>query len=578
MTIRRTEIDGVPTLFAEHSGPYRAGLVFRVGRADESFARSGITHLLEHLTLFPLGIAEHNYNGCTGPVTTTFTASGTEDEVVTFLGAVCQNLAKPPLERLVTEKSILKTEWANRAEGADSSIASWRYGAKGYGLMSFSEPGLSMVTAEELLAWSSTWFTRQNAALWICGERLPGGIVLDLPAGTRRRVPTPTSALPSTPAFYVEGDKAVVFNSVLADRPAVAVFARVLERTLYRDLRHDAGISYTATAATCARGDGQTSLTALVDALPDQAGAAVGGMVDVLAKLRAGRVEQRDVDAHITGVAEAAEHPDAEACLLPSAAFDLLTDQPLVLDVESYLADLRSVTVEQVRQVAVEASANALLLVPGGTAADWAGFTAAPTTAESMVAGTVHPSIDQKHADLIIGPDGVSSRFGSDRGSTVRFDELAALLRWPDGACQLVGDDGFMIRIEPTLYRIDPTQLGAALSSVDPEKIIAMPERDPDRIPKPAATSPSVAARSAQRGGASGFDRLPAWQRVLLVCASIPSLFMLGITVILVMSAFSSDPSERVEPAVPVVSLVLGILVTTPVLRLARWMIRRSDR
>jgi hypothetical protein len=31
-----------------------AGLTFRVGRADESLARGGVTHMIEHLALYPV--------------------------------------------------------------------------------------------------------------------------------------------------------------------------------------------------------------------------------------------------------------------------------------------------------------------------------------------------------------------------------------------------------------------------------------------------------------------------------------------------------------------------------------------
>ena len=70
--IEQTTVDGVPTLFAPAAGPLRAGLTFRVGRADETLARSGITHLIEHLALFHLNMADYHFNGSTGPVTTDF--------------------------------------------------------------------------------------------------------------------------------------------------------------------------------------------------------------------------------------------------------------------------------------------------------------------------------------------------------------------------------------------------------------------------------------------------------------------------------------------------------------------------
>ena len=53
-----------------------AGLIFRVGRADETLARPGITHLLEHLALHRHGLADYHYNGATGRAITHFHIAG----------------------------------------------------------------------------------------------------------------------------------------------------------------------------------------------------------------------------------------------------------------------------------------------------------------------------------------------------------------------------------------------------------------------------------------------------------------------------------------------------------------------
>jgi hypothetical protein len=92
-----------------------AGLTFRVGRADETLATAGITHLLEHLTLFHHGLSDYHYNGATGSVVTHFHMQGSEEDVVTYLVGVCAALSNLPLDRLETEKGILRTEAAGAA-------------------------------------------------------------------------------------------------------------------------------------------------------------------------------------------------------------------------------------------------------------------------------------------------------------------------------------------------------------------------------------------------------------------------------------------------------------------------------
>jgi predicted Zn-dependent peptidase len=77
----RTDVDGVWTLWAPAQGSLRAGLVFRVGRADETLARGGLTHLVEHLALHNLGLSDHHYNGTTGQIATTFHTHGDPDHI-----------------------------------------------------------------------------------------------------------------------------------------------------------------------------------------------------------------------------------------------------------------------------------------------------------------------------------------------------------------------------------------------------------------------------------------------------------------------------------------------------------------
>jgi hypothetical protein len=49
--VRRSEVGGVPVFWADAPRPYEVQLLFRMGRADETLATSGITHLVEHLAM-----------------------------------------------------------------------------------------------------------------------------------------------------------------------------------------------------------------------------------------------------------------------------------------------------------------------------------------------------------------------------------------------------------------------------------------------------------------------------------------------------------------------------------------------
>jgi predicted Zn-dependent peptidase len=497
VAIQHTEVDGVPTLIASTAGRTHAGLVFRVGRADEPLARTGLTHLLEHLALSALGQTDYHYNGSTGATTTSFHTTGSPQDVTTFLHKVCDGLAALPIDRLETEKSIVRTEWASRSHGVNESMAMWRYGARGFGVLSYPEPGTHAITAEELLRWRETWFTRDNAVLWIAGEGVPAGLKLSLPSGRRMPLPAIVSALPVTPAYFAEGTQAIVADAVVRRSPAAAVYTSVLERVLYRDLRQDAGVSYTVNTDWDPRGDGFATITAAVDALPAKQSAALGGFIDALAALRHGHVDESDIAAYQTKMREGVRHPDAEASTLPGAAVDLLVGER-VRDLQERMDDIAAVTADQVHAVAREAAATTLLRVPMGHDAQWAGFTQAPIVSTEKVTGMSYAGRSPNSPTLVVGVDGVTSVCG-DNVVTVKYAEVAAMMTWPDGARQLMGDDGFVLSVEPTLTAIDPGALARIDGAVPDRLKVPMPARDPKNIPQPTSGKQAEAAAAGVR-------------------------------------------------------------------------------
>jgi predicted Zn-dependent peptidase len=258
-----TTTQGIPTLHApRRGGQVTAGLFFRVGLADETLATAGLTHLVEHLALHRLQLSDLHHNGATANTYTLFHATGDEDEVVAHLNSVCAALRDLPLARLDTEREILRTEAAGGRNGANSQLPLWRYGAQGYGLSSYDELGTWSVTPDQVGDWARTRFTRENAVLWITSESVPEGLDLTLPTGTRFPAPAATSALPTTPAYICGEDGHVVLTSVVRRSTAAAVFADVLGRALFQDLRQEGGYSYSAQADYTPRDTDFATLTA----------------------------------------------------------------------------------------------------------------------------------------------------------------------------------------------------------------------------------------------------------------------------------------------------------------------------
>ncbi|MEV4346046.1 insulinase family protein [Actinoplanes sp. NPDC049596] len=482
--IEQLDVDGVPALLTPTTGPAHAGLAFRVGFADEPLPRRGITHLVEHLALHSTGVADYHYNGATGVEYTFFHMQGSEQDLAAFLTGVCSSLRDLPMHRLAVEKDLLQAEANGRSQGAADNMSLWRHGARDYGMPSYPEWGLPAIGEDDLRAWVARYFTKENAVLWLAGDGVPDGLRLDLPSGTRQPAPTPSSALPVTPAYFPADSGVLVWDAEVPRAARSSVFAGVLERAMRRELRQEAGLSYTAQAAYEPLGADRALVTAVADSLPDKQAALLGGFVDVLAALRVGRIDEADVAAVVKQRAEALRHAEEQGARLPGQALNLLAGRP-VQSADEAIAEMRAVGPAEVAEVAVAASGNGLLMAPRARA-DWAGFTAAPNHSETTVHGTAYASLEGPGESLIIGPEGVTLvREGTP--ATVRFDACAIVRAWPDGARYFVGHDGIVVAIEPTLWSGVTGALPWLDSHIPAGLRVDQPPRDPARIPQPVA-------------------------------------------------------------------------------------------
>ncbi|SCL38323.1 Predicted Zn-dependent peptidase [Micromonospora rhizosphaerae] len=563
--IRQLDVDGVPTLLAPTSGPLRAGLTFRVGTADETLPRRGITHLLEHLALAPLGLADYHFNGATASTYTSFYMQGSEEDVAGFLTAVCRTIHDLPMGRLEVEKEILRTEWSSRGSAPVREIPFWRHGARDHGLISFAEFGLPTLTEHDLRQWAARWFTPENAVLWIAGDRVPAGLRLALPAGVRQPVPAASSALPTTPAYFANGSRAVVLDSVVRRRSTASVLADVLERELFRSLRQEDGLSYAIDTSYQPRGDGYATLRALADALPEKQDAVLGGFIDVLAKLRVGRIEQADLEAAVAKREDALASPEVDADRLPTCALNLLTGEPN-LTVDELRAELNSVTLADLHQVVQEVTATALLMVPDGHTADWAGFTEAPTRSTHTVTGTAYQQ-REGDAELRVGVDGVSY-LGPGGPHTVRYAECAAMLAWPDGARRLIGYDAISVHIEPTLFDLHPGAIHVIDQQVPADRRLPMPARPPEQIPQPYA---AANRRQSQQRPAPA--KRSWWEIPVMVLSGLATLGVGGISLLLTLSMFITDEADGDEGwlwGMVVVCWLVTVVLALPIVLLRR--------
>jgi zinc protease len=469
--MRRLEVDGIPAVLAPVTGPRHAGLVFRVGTADEPLARRGITRLVAQLATDGLGVTGRT-SWTTGPEHTWFHVQGSPAEIAEFLTGLCEALRNPPINRLAEVRDLLQGAQAER-----DPLPMWRHGARGFGVVSYPEWALPGLTADHVRDWIARWFTKENAALWAAGDEIPEGLRLNLPAGERQSPPSVATTLPATPAWFTGG---VGWDTVIARGPGAAVFANVLERRIRRDLRD---LTEQTRTEYVPRSDGTARILTIAEPLPDEPEAALGGLVDVLAAVRAGQIDPDEVAAVVKLTCEGLRESESRGARLPGQAFNLLAGRE-IQPLEEALAEVRAVTAADVARVAVDAYDAGLLMVPPGSTAAWAGYTAAPAMSEAVPAGRVHRGRRDSALRLVSGDEGVGVT-GRGVVAAVRWDSCAALLAWPDGGRHLIGEDAVTVRVEPTLYR-GADRVVREVDARIPERLrIEMPARARAGIPQP---------------------------------------------------------------------------------------------
>lgn len=270
-----------------------------------------------------------------------------------------------------------------------------------------------------------------------------------------------------------------------------------------RALRQEGGYSYTAATDYTPRRDGFAVVTAFADALPAKQDAVLGGFVDVLAALQAGRIAQGDLDAVRARADATLTAHDAAVRRLPGAAEDLLAHRaPRGFD--ELRSELWAITPQHLYGVALEAAGTALLQAPAGHSADWAGYAQAPTGSSYAVTGTTFAPQRRGGPSLIVGSEGVSVTAG-EQTATVLYRACAAVLNWPDGGRRLIGHDGLCVDVEPGLNGIDAHTMATIDAAVHPSAVVRLPPRQ--RQPRPEAGGGEGTGSSAKAAPATAYRR-----------------------------------------------------------------------
>ena len=482
----RRDLGGLPVFFEEGPEPAMASLVFRVGVCDEAPPERGITHLVEHLALFPLGTREHPYNGFVDLLHCTFFAHGTQQELESFVSDVAGALADLPLDRLDTEKQILRQEAATDSGDIVSQLMAHRFGTRGFGAMDVQELGLRWLGPNAVDEWRRERFTLGNAALMFHGPR-PPAVELALPPG-ERVAPPPAEPLAGLafPAWVGSGTGGVAVGALAEREWAATLWLALARERLFERLRRDEGLVYDVWADYMPLGVA-TAHAALGAGCPDEkAGRVADALLTTLEELRDPGPPDEELAAAKRRMERAyTEDPDAARKDLDTAARNELIGFER-LDLDSELERLREVGAAELRATADAALASLVVRVPGDT----------PSPREHLKTLDREPAeidaprfkvkaLRQGDTELAIGEAGI--RYSSD-GTVIAIpaDEVAAVIEGTGGDLLVVAVDGSWVEIDPESLR-DGEAAAEAVRRLSPAPLVPSDDERPGWVKRVAS-------------------------------------------------------------------------------------------
>lgn len=408
--MQHSVVDEVPVFWEQGPAPLSAGLCFRAGLADETFASGGLTHLVEHLVMGALPKSHVDRNASVQLDATEFTATGEPEHVVQFLAQVCALLSDLPLDRLATEARVLMAEEASSGGGVLGELMLRRYGARGFGLTGMVEPAVGSLTHEQVRAHVCRRFTTGNAALWLTGPP-PAGLRLNLPAGPP--VDRPTQArlplrLPAQ-ARYAGSDVALSFEGPPSE--ALACGLRIVLDRMQDALRHRGGHSY-AVDFVADRVDSATAHVAFfADAPETELAAVANGLYEQLQRFAQDGPTTRELAHDLEGVCLYFRDPRSVASTVSNACLRHLNGLVFV-EVAARLDELRRCTPRDVAGAVGAGLAGVLVLLPEETPDVLPHLPLLGEFSHESVSGNVHRrrlrGAAPRSARLVHGQEGVS--------------------------------------------------------------------------------------------------------------------------------------------------------------------------
>jgi zinc protease len=447
--MERYDQGGISIFWEPSRGEAMAALMFRAGVADEAPHRRGVTHLVEHLTLFPLGRRPYEYNAFVDLLSTVFHARGSQEEVTGFLGDVSRSLGDLPFDRFDTELEILRTEGEHDPGDFVSRMLHFRFGVSGFGVCLLKELGLRILTPDDVAARREQAFTAGNAAIWMHSPE-PPELDLELPDGPRCAPPPaePLSGL-EFPAWVASGTGGVG-AAMLGDRSlAMSLAVGVITERLHERLRVQEGVAYSVDAGRLPLGPDRAHILVSADCQDRSAPAVATALLEELERFAGeGPSSEELEDLNRRADRVPADDPDVIKSGLDFAATEeLLGAEPL--DREELARRRRAVTGEDARTALADALASRLVIVPESCPKPSAELKELERPPARFDGRTYQARQDPSNDTLIVDDAGVYWTDGAKTEISIPADELAFVTRGRGGVLRVFGVDSSWVEIDP---------------------------------------------------------------------------------------------------------------------------------
>jgi zinc protease len=437
-----------------------------------------------------------------GRFTTFYMHSTDPADIARFVAGVCAGLTRDGSAELEQEKLILRTEAASRGTaGVLATCLTERYGARGPGVLAYDELGLHRLGWAEIEQWRSRWFVAANAVLWMAGT-VPDGLHLPLPGG---HPPAPAPLVPLSiplPGFLVTGQGGVGISLVGERSFASPVALDIIQRRLTQALRHERGLSYSVHAAGDQLSADVTHAWLAADALPEQVPAAAHTALTTLEGLAATGCQPGEIGEHARRTKESYESPNASIGVLQQQARNILDGRPVQAP-EEILRLTAAVTPQEVGAATAAMLSQAMVVTPQRVPAVQGRMPELPRWSADSIDGQRLAS-NRSTTVLTIGSQGIMLSGDGEQRVTVRYANVAALLRWNDGKRAVVGTDGFTLRLDPAEWANGEAALATINAQVDPAVAVDIATPAPWTAPEAAPPAPRAKPQtpSAPQGSA----------------------------------------------------------------------------